>query len=125
MTALLPFQKRFISAATRPGTDIACWSAPRGNGKTFLASQILTRVLTPTDKMFVKGAESILVAGSVEQARICYRFVCAELDGIDGYKYQDSANRIGIRHVATGTRLRVLSSSGKRAMGLETQIHIS
>ena len=118
MTKLLPFQNRFISAATRPDVDIACWSAPRGNGKSFLAGQILTRVLTPTDKMFVKGAESILVAGSVEQARICYRFVCSELAGIDGYKYQDSANRIGIRHVATGTRLRVLSSSGKRAMGL-------
>ena len=68
--------------------------------------------------MFVRGGESILCAASIEQARIVYRFVLAELEPKGGFKFQDSANKIGIRHVPTNTRLRVISSSGKRAMGL-------
>ena len=55
MIALRAFQTRFIKAATAPGIDTAAMSLPRGNGKSFLASQILTRVLMPGDDLFRPG----------------------------------------------------------------------
>ena len=39
-------------------------------------------------------------------------------DREDDYRWLDSGQRLACTHKATGTKLRVLSSSGKRAMGL-------
>ena len=59
-----------------------------------------------------------LCAASIEQARLCYRFIRAELEETGEYSFIDSATRIGITHRASNTRLRVLSSNGKTAMGI-------
>ena len=116
---LRPFQKRFIAAATAAGIDTACLSLPRGNGKSALAGHLVTRILTPTDKLFRSGTESVLCAASIEQARIVFRFARQDLDTPDSeYRFLDSHNRIGILHVTTRTRLRVIGSNGKTAMGL-------
>ena len=64
------------------------------------------------------GAEYLLCAGSIEQARLCFRFVRAWLEPTEAYRFLDSATRIGITHRLTNTRLRVLSSNGKTAMGI-------
>lgn len=118
MTALRRFQERFVRAATAPGIDTAVWSAPRGNGKSWLAGHILTRVLTPDDELFRPGTESVLCAASIEQARIVYRFVRGDLEERGGYRFLDSHTRIGVAHVPTNTRLRVIGSNGRTAMGL-------
>ena len=119
MLKLRPFQRKFIAAATAPGIDTACLSLPRGNGKSALAGHLVTRILTPTDKLFCPGTESVLCAASIEQARIVFRFARADLDTPDSeYRFLDSHNRIGIMHVPTRTRLRVIGSNGKTAMGL-------
>ena len=115
---LLTFQKRFIRGALAPGIDVAALSIPRGNGKSWLAAHLLTRCLTPGDSLYVKGSEYLLCAASIEQARLCYRFIRAELEPTGGYSFIDSATRIGITHRASNTRLRVLSSNGKTAMGI-------
>ena len=115
---LRAFQKRFISRATSPGVDTAALSLPRGNGKSALAGHLLTRVLTPGDPLFRAGTESVLCAASLEQGRIVFRFARAALEGKPGYRFLDSQTRIGITHVPTNTRLRVLGSNGKTAMGL-------
>ena len=47
-----------------------------------------------------------------------YRFIRAELEPKGGYSLIDSTTRIGITHRASNTRLRVLSSNGKTAMGI-------
>ena len=118
MLELRPFQERFIRAATAPEIDTAVWSAPRGNGKSALAGHILTRMLDPDDQLFRPGTESVLCAASIEQARIVYRFARADLEGRGGYRFLDSHTRIGIVHKDTNTRLRVIGSNGKTAMGL-------
>ena len=115
---LRTFQRRFIKAATAPGIDTAAMSLPRGNGKSFLASQILTRVLTPSDDLFRPGTESVLCAASIEQARIVFRFARENLEPTGEYRFLDSHTRIGITHKATNTKLRVIGSNGKTAMGL-------
>ena len=93
-------------------------SLPRGNGKSALAGHILTRVLTPTDELWRPGTESVLCAGSLDQARIVFRFARADLEPTGEYRFLDSQTRIGITHVATNTKLRVIGSNGKTAMGL-------
>ena len=115
---LRPFQRRFLRGALAPGVDVAALSIPRGNGKSCLAAHVIERALTPGDDLFVSGAEVVLLAGSLEQARLCFRFVRAALEEYADYRFLDSSTKIGITHKPTNTRLRVISSNGKTAMGL-------
>ena len=115
---LRPFQRRFIRGALAPAIDTAALSVPRGNGKTWLAAHLLTRALSPGDPLHSGGAEYLLCAASIEQARLCFRFVRADLEPLGGYRFLDSNTRIGIVHKASNTRLRVLSSNGRTAMGI-------
>ena len=116
--ALRPFQRQFIRSALAPGIDTAALSTPRGSGKSFIAGHLLTRCLTPGDRLHTAGAEYLLCAASIEQARIVFRFVRADLEPRGGYRFLDSFTRIGITHVASNTRLRVLSSNARTAMGI-------
>ena len=115
---LRTFQKRFVKAATAPGIDTAALSLPRGNGKSWLAARIVERVLTPTDPLFRPGTESVLCAASIEQSRHVFRFAREALEATGHYRFLDSHTRIGIAHVETNTRLRVIGSNGRTAMGL-------
>ena len=118
MIELRRFQRQFIRGATRPGVDTGALCLPRGNGKSWLAGYIVARVLDPADPLFQPGTESVLCAASIEQARICFRFARAELEPRGGYRFLDSHTRIGIVHKDSNTRLRVIGSNGKTAMGL-------
>ena len=115
---LRPFQKQFVRQALDPGIDTAALSLPRGNGKSWLAAHLLERCLTPQDSLHTAGSEYLLCAGSIEQARLVYRFIRTNLEPLGGYRFIDSATRIGITHLKSNTRLRVLSSNGKTAMGI-------
>ena len=117
---LRSFQKRFIKAAFRPDIDTAVLSLPRGNGKTALAAHILSRCLTISDPLCKEGSEYLLCAASIEQARLCFRFIRQDLEPRGGYRFIDSATRIGITHLeTTDTRLRVLSHrTGRLRMGI-------
>ena len=118
MVELRPFQRTFIRHATAPGIDTAALSLPRGNGKSWLAGHLLTRVMDPADELFRPGTESVLCAASIEQARIVFRFARPVLEPTGEYRFLDSNTRIGITHKSTNTRLRVIGSNGKTAMGL-------
>jgi len=118
MLDLRSFQRRFLRGALASGIDTAALSLPRGNGKSALAGHLLTRILDPADKLFRVGTESVLCAASIEQARIVFRFARADLEERGGYRFLASHTRIGITHKDTNTRLRVIGSNGKTAMGL-------
>lgn len=115
---LRPFQKRFLKGALAQGVDVAALSLPRGNGKTWLAAHILERCMTPGDSLFQEGSEYLLCAASLEQARLCFRFIREALEPTGEYRWLDSTTKVGIVHKATNTRLRVISSNGKTAMGI-------
>ena len=99
MVDLLPFQTAFMAGAFAPGIRTAVLSLPRGNSKSFLAAHALTRCLTPGDVLHVPGSEYLLCAGSIEQSRLCYRFVRTALEPTGAYRFIDSATRIGITHL--------------------------
>ena len=120
MLSLRPFQRDFLRGALAPGVTRAALCIPRANGKSFLAGHILTRGMTPGDSLHVPGAEYLLCSGSIEQSRYVFRFVRQALEELAPGKYRfiDSATRLGITHVASNTKLRVLSSNGKTGMGI-------
>ena len=115
---LRTFQKQFVRRALAPGIDVAALSIPRGNGKSWLAAHLLERCLTPGDALHVPGAEYLLCAASIEQARLVFRFIRTELEPTGEYRFIDSTTRIGITHKSSNTRLRVLSSNSKTAFGI-------
>ena len=117
MIELREFQREFIAGATTGGVDTACLSLPRGNGKSCLAAHLVTRILSPDDDLFVRGSESVLIAGSIEQCRIVFRFARADLEPTGSYRFLDSATRCAITHRASGTRLRVHGSNARTAQG--------
>ncbi len=120
MTQYLPFQKRFINRVIRGREDIYALSIPRGNGKSFLGSELGAMALTPGTKLWRRGSETVLCAGSIEQCRIVYRATRAilEMQDPDAYRFVDSATRVAITHKKTGTRLRALGSNAKTSFGL-------
>ena len=117
MLKLRPFQRPIVKAVESPDWDIIAVSIPRGNGKSTLAAYILERTLTPGDSLFLNGDEAVLTAASIDQARLTFKIVRQAL-GEDGYRYNDSNTRLNATHIATGSRLRCISSTGKTTMGL-------
>ena len=114
---LRPFQKRFVARVLSPDIRRAALSLPRGNGKSWLAGFLAAEALRPGGALFSAGAENILLSGSFDQARYCYRFAKGLL-GEAGYTFQSNKQQMGIHHLATGTRLLVKSSRAKGAFGI-------
>ena len=112
------FQKEFLREAMRPEIDMACLSLPRGNGKSWLAAHLAARVLDPADELFRAGTESVVIAPSLAQGRIVYRFVRDMLGDDPDYRYADSFTLVQIVHKPTKTVLQVRSSNAKGALGL-------
>ena len=117
MIKLRPFQRDFIRAVQADKFETLALSCPRGNGKSWLSSQILLPYLDPTSSVFDPHKEIGLVAASLKQSRIVFRFLREAL-GEENYKYSDAANRLGISHRDSNTRLEVYSSDAKRIMGI-------
>ena len=108
---LLPFQRRFVTAALKPGIRTAVLSLPRGNGKSTLAAWLMARCLTPGDELHRPGAEYHLCAASIGQVRRTTWRLLRELptDNVD-YKWAESRSEVGVLHRPTGTRCTVLAS---------------
>ena len=116
---VLPFHARWLRSAFAPDVDVAALSTPRGAGKTWLLGQLAALALTPGSPTWESGIEVLAVSASLEQSRVLLQFTRAALAATeDQYRWLDSSQRLTITHKKIGTRLRILSSSGKRAMGL-------
>ena len=116
---ILPFHRRFIRAAFAPGVQVAALSCPRGSAKTWIAAQLAALALVPGSPLWETRVEVLAVSASLQQSRILLQFVREALAGVEAeYRWLDSGQRLACTHKATGTKLRILSSSGKRAMGL-------
>ena len=115
---LRPFQRRFINAALSPQYNTAILSVPRGNGKSWLAAAILIDCLTPGGTLHEPGKEYLLGSGSIDQARMVFGPIKAALGDNPEYRISDSVSRLAITHKPTDTKLRVISSNGKTAMGV-------
>ena len=118
-TTVLPFHADWIKATFEPDVQISALSCPRGSAKTWIAGRLAALCITPGSPLFQEGIECLSVSASLEQSRILLGFVREALgDREDDYRWLDSSQRLTVTHKKSRTRLRILSSSGKRAMGL-------
>ena len=118
MVKLRRFQTDFLANAMRPDIDLACLSLPRGNGKSWLAAHLAARIMNPDDELFKLGSESVIIAPSLNQGRIVYRFARDMIGDDPDYRFADSFTLCQIVHKPTKTVLQVRSSSAKGALGL-------
>ena len=116
---VLRFHADWIRAAFAPDIQVAALSCPRGSAKTWIAGQLAALAMRPGSATWEPGIETLMVSASLEQSRTLLGFVREALTDVeDQYRWLDSGQRLACTHKETGTKLRVLSSSGKRAMGL-------
>ena len=117
---LTGFHRRWIRSVFAEDVQIGVLSCPRGSAKTWIAAQLAALAMRPGSPLFRSGLEVLAVSGSLEQSRVLLRMAREALADVEGdYRWLDSGQRLQVTHKATLTKLRILSSSAKRAMGLE------
>ena len=123
--ALLPWERRFLRRAFRPGVSTAALTTGRGSGKSTLAAAIAAAAVD--GPLAQRRAETIVVASSFQQGRVLFEHTKAFLDPVlvrDGvgprgrFRIQDSINQASIEDRLTGSRVRCLGSDPRRAHGL-------
>ena len=116
-----PFQREFIKRAFAPGVFCAALTGPRGIGKTTLLGAIAGLALRPGSPLYEPGREVVLCAASIAQGKPMFEAAKRILpDHGDRriYKWQDNHQTTSITRKACRSSIRIISSSGKRAMGL-------
>ena len=119
---LLPFQGAYVRAVCRSDSpvEIAALSVPRANGKSWLCGGLVARSLTPGDPLHEPAVENILVSSSRPQAGIVLEFARAALGEAEGYRWSAG----GVTHTASRTKVRVISSDARRALGLGANVRL-
>ena len=116
---VLPLHANWITSAYAEDIEVAALSCPRGSAKTWICGHLAALAITPGSPTYEKGIEVLAVSASLEQSRIILSFVREALAAVeDEYRWLDSGQRLTVTRKECRTRLRILSSSGKRAMGL-------
>ena len=118
--ALLRFARSWVRPAFAEGVEVAALSCPSGNAKTHLAGRPATLTITPGSPLWQRGIETLAVSASLEQSSVLLGFTREALGarGEAEYRWLDSGQRLACTHKPMGTKLCILSSSAKRAMGL-------
>ena len=117
---VLPYQRRFLDGAFRPGVMRGGLTLARGGGKSGLASALALDSIRPVGALHVTGGETVVVASSFAQAKIIFEAckTSLELLGEDGeYRILDQQNMAMIQNRTTKARMRVVGSDSKRAHG--------
>ena len=73
--AVLPWERRFVRGAFRPGVRDAALTIARGNGKTALVAGLATAYLD--GPLVARRGEVTIVASSFDQSRIAFEHVLA------------------------------------------------
>ena len=123
----LPYQRKFLRGAFRPGVIRAGCSLARGGGKTGLASALALDSIRPAGVLHREGGETIVIASAFPQAKICFDAVrtSLELMGEAGeYRIRDQQNLADIQHKETKARLRVAGADNRRAHGWRVNLVI-
>lgn len=123
---VLPWQRKFIRGAFSQDDDAALTIA-RGGGKTTLMAGIaLATVVGPLMK---PNADCIVVASSLEQARLLFRhlthFANPWVEEDDKrYKLRESNNKIEFEDMETRAKVRLIGSNPNRMHGLSPSLII-
>ena len=116
---LLPWERRFIRGAFRPGIAEAALSVGRGNGKTTLLAGCACAALDgPLREPY---GQVTIVAANFEQGRILGEHVRAflgdKLDDRKQWRVWDTAQQFRIEHRPSKARVSIIGSDPRRAHG--------
>ena len=104
---LIASQRAFLRAVERPTCSVGVLCAARGSGKTTFGGWLAGRWAAP-------DGEIVIVSGSINQSRAL--FGAATEKGV--WKRRDNAHDLHAERQLDGAVVRVVSASGKRALGL-------
>ena len=124
---VLPYQRRFLTGAFKPGVLRAGLSLARGGGKSGLASALCLDAIRPAGVLHQTGFEAVLVASSYQQARIIFEAVKRSLELLgedEEFRIRDQQNLADIQHRQTKARLRVAGADNRRAHGWRVNLVI-
>ena len=123
----LPYQRRFLRGAFRPGVLRAGCSLARGGGKTGLASALALDSIRPPGVLHREGGETIVIASSFQQARLTFEAALRSLEllgEVGAYRIRDQQNLADIQHKGSKARLRVAGADNRRAHGWRVNLVI-
>ena len=122
------WQERWIRATwSKPGdSGLSCG---RGNGKSGLLGAILAAVVDPNGPLTSTRAEAIVVAATLEQARVVFDDCVGFLEGL-GYDLSDkklwtkqsSSNKCILEYKPTGARIRAVGNNPNAIHGARPKI---
>ncbi len=125
--ALLPWQRRFVRRAFRPGVSSAALTMGRGNGKTAFCAALATPAVDVDGPLVAPNATAVIVASSFEQGKIAFRHILHFLTPSrerwpTRFRVTDHSNRAEVLDTRTGAHLRVLGSDPRRLHGLAVSL---
>ena len=124
---LLPWERRYLKGAFKPGVMDAALSLGRGCGKTTFTAAIAAATVDVGGPLVAPRAENAIVAAAFAQAKIAFRHVLAfmaptfERYGVGlgkRYRVQNTVNSASITDTTTGAMLRCIGSDPALAHGL-------
>ena len=123
---LLPWERRYIRGAFKPGVMDAALSLARGGGKTTFTAAIAAATVDVGGPLVQPRASNVVVASSFLQAKIAFDHVLAFMQptlakygrGPKGrFRVNDTVNSAMIRDTITGASLKCIGSDAQRMMG--------
>ena len=123
---LLPWERRFLKGAMKPGVMDAALSLARGGGKTTFTAAIAAATVDVGGPLVQPRASNVVVASSFLQAKIAFDHVLAFMQptlakygrGPKGrFRVNDTVNSAMIRDTLTGASLKCIGSDAQRMMG--------
>ena len=119
---LMPWQRRWIRGALRPGVQTAALTMARGGAKTTTTAALALAALMPAGPLSRPRGETLIIASSFAQAKIAFEHCLAFLDpAIEreprAWRVENSANAARVTHRDTGQRLRCVGSDPRRLHG--------
>ena len=119
---LMPWQRRWIHGALRPGVQTAALTMARGGSKTTTTAALALAALMPNGPLARPRGETLIIASSFAQGKIAFEHALAFLRPAlesepRGWRVEDSANAARVTHRATGQRLRCVGSDPNRLHG--------
>ena len=119
-----PFQRQFLASVfDDPSILISILSGPRGIGKTSLIGRMAAQALLPGSPLYSPGREVVCIAGNIVQARLTIEAALQILPADirtnrKQWMFEDNSQRIMATRKECRSRMRVMSSSAKGALGL-------
>ena len=123
---LLPWERRWLRGAFKPGVMDAALSLARGGGKTTFTAAIAAATVDVGGPLVQPRASNVVVASSFLQAKIAFDHVLAFLQptlakygrGPKGrFRVNDTVNSAMIKDTVTGASLKCIGSDAQRMMG--------